>query len=119
MVELRKRKAPSQDGPPPAKKSNSAKSMPSGKKEVSSANGSASTSKVESGSTIDLENFGGEITTQEGVQTTLKKLGMPFAACVTTNPNTLLPLAIICSRRDVCAFVYYKFNDMYCSVNRS
>ena len=82
MVELRKRKAPAQEGPPPAKKSNLAKSMPSSKKEVSSVNGSAPASKVESGSTIDLDHFAGEVETQEGVKTTLKKLSMLFAGCV-------------------------------------
>ncbi|KAL6714971.1 thioredoxin peroxidase dot5 [Lecanora helva] len=75
MVELRKRKTQETDTPlPPAKKSSVAKSTSAGKKDAASANGPASTPKVESGSSIDLSDFGGEIQTQEGVDITLKSL---------------------------------------------
>ena len=72
MVELRKRKeAPAPAAQPPApKKANSVKSSSSSK-----ANGSAaSSSKVAVGDTINLDDFGGEIETNDGEKTSLKKL---------------------------------------------
>ena len=74
MVELRKRKA-SGEIAPPIKKANSVKSAPRGKKDERSPNGPALSQKVALGDTIELDGFGGEIITQEGVKTTLKKLG--------------------------------------------
>ena len=72
MVELRKRKeAPAAQPPPAAKKSNSVKSSSSAK-----ANGSSATSggKIAAGEVINLDDFGGEIETNDGEKTTLKKL---------------------------------------------
>ncbi len=46
MVELRKRKAASEAAPPPIKKANSVKSIPSSEKAESSTNGSASNQAV-------------------------------------------------------------------------
>jgi len=76
MVELRKRKAPTEAAapPPPVKKANSVKSSTSSKKGDSAANGSVSATKVATGNTIDLDNFGGEIETNDGEKVTLKKL---------------------------------------------
>jgi len=80
MVELRKRKAPAGAPAPPAKKANSlkgaaskAKAAITSKKETT-ANGSATPSAVSVGSTITLEDFGGEIETNDGKKTTLKQL---------------------------------------------
>lgn len=72
MVELRKRKeAPAPAAHPPApKKANSLNSSSSSK-----ANGSsAAKSTVAVGDVINLEDFGGEIETNDGAKTTLKKL---------------------------------------------
>ena len=72
MVELRKRKeAPAAQPPPAAKKSNSVKSSSSAK-----ANGSSATSgsKIAAGEVINLDDFGGEIETNDEEKTTLKKL---------------------------------------------
>ena len=72
MVELRKRKeAPAAQPPPAAKKSNSVRSSSSAK-----ANGSSATSggKVAVGDVINLDDFGGEIETNDGEKTTLKEL---------------------------------------------
>jgi peroxiredoxin Q/BCP len=82
-VELRKRKAAAAAAPaPPPKKANSVKGAVAkaketvkevvGKKETTS-NGKSS-GKVAQGSTIALEGFGGEIETNDGQKTTLKKL---------------------------------------------
>ena len=76
MVELRKRKdAPPGQAPPPVKRANSAKSSisTSSKKEEPSHTNSPR-KKVAVGDQISLDAFGGEIETNEGVKTSLKKL---------------------------------------------
>lgn len=82
--ELRKRKAPEAapaPAPPKKKKGPVAKTVAKVKEAISSpkaskSNGSASASasKIAVGETITLEGFGGEIETNDGVKTTLKKL---------------------------------------------
>ena len=79
-VELRKRKAAEPAAAPPPKKANSVKSVASkakaaitGKKAVTT-NGVASEDKLAAGASITLEGFGGEIETNDGEKTTLKKL---------------------------------------------
>ncbi len=81
MVELRKRKAAEAPAPPPlTKRPSSVKSAPSKGKAAAtenkdaSTNGASSSSKVTTGNTIDLDEFGGEVVTNEGEKTTLKKL---------------------------------------------
>ena len=78
MVELRKRKTPAEPAapPPPAKKANSVKSSASSQKGESSANGSATAKRtaISLGDTINLDDFGGEIETNDGEKVTLKKL---------------------------------------------
>ena len=80
MVELRKRKTPSEPAaaaaPPPAKKANSVKSSASSQKGESSANGSATAHKsaISVGDTVNLDDFGGEIETNDGEKVTVKKL---------------------------------------------
>ena len=86
MVELRKRKAPAEPAGVPAasKKSNPVKPAGgknkdngTGGKEGSpaAANGmSSSTGKLTVGESITLEGFGGEVETNDGDKTTLKKL---------------------------------------------
>lgn len=79
MVELRKRKTPSEPAaapPPPAKKANSVKSSTSSQKGESSANGSvtAHRSAISVGDTVNLDDFGGEIETNDGEKVTVKKL---------------------------------------------
>ena len=78
MVELRKRKAAEAPAPPPlTKRPSSVKSTTSkGKaaateKKETSANGAASRAV---GDAINLDDFGGEVETNEGDKTTLKKL---------------------------------------------
>ncbi|KAE8453029.1 hypothetical protein EG329_012216 [Mollisiaceae sp. DMI_Dod_QoI] len=82
--ELRKRKAPASEpsaAPPAKKKGPIAKVVakvkeavsPKTSKSAAKTNGAASTN-VAVGETIDLEGFGGEIETNDGVKTTLKKL---------------------------------------------
>lgn len=88
-VELRKRKAPAVPAPaPPTKrKSDSAKSAgakdaqdakdakQSDKKDTkTAANGANAPTKVAVGDVINLDGFGGEVETQDGEKTTLKKL---------------------------------------------
>lgn len=86
MVELRKRKAPAEPAgePTAAKKSNPAKPA-GGKAKDTAAGGEEGTSAAANGSsssngnlavgeTITLEGFGGEIETNDGEKTTLKKL---------------------------------------------
>lgn len=82
--ELRKRKAPASEpvaAPPTKKKGPVAKAIATVKEAVVSdptktngAASAASAAKVTVGDTIDLEGFGGEIETNEGVKTTLKAL---------------------------------------------
>lgn len=90
--ELRKRKAPAGEpaaAPPAKKKGSVAKAVekvkeavaPKSKKKtektlaVAKTNGAATTSaKVAVGETINLEGFGGEVETNEGIKTTLKAL---------------------------------------------
>ena len=76
MVELRKRKSPTDTAPlTPVKKANSVKSSASSKKSNSSTSGSAATDgKLIVGNTITLDNFGGEVETNDGEKVTLKKL---------------------------------------------
>lgn len=80
MVELRKRKAAAEPvAPPPTKRSSSVKSAAKPKdapvdKKVAPTNGSSSESKVSIGENITLEGFGGEIETNDGEKTTLRKL---------------------------------------------
>jgi len=78
-VELRKRKATEPVPAPPAKKNavsravSKVKEAITGSPKASNTNGSTA-AKVAVGDTVDLESFGGEIETHEGVKTTLKKL---------------------------------------------
>ena len=80
MVELRKRKAPVEPvAPPPTKRANSVKTAAKPKdapadKQVAPTNGNSSKTKVSIGENITLEGFGGEIETNDGEKTTLKKL---------------------------------------------
>ena len=70
MVELRKRKEAPAAQPPASKKANSVKSSTSSK-----ANGSASSSaKIAVGEVVALDDFGGEVETNNGEKTTLKTL---------------------------------------------
>jgi peroxiredoxin Q/BCP len=81
-VELRKRKAPAEPAqPPPAKKKtnpiknavNKAKAAVTSKKDTSS-NGTGGAGDSVVGSSITIEGFGGEVETNDGEKTTLKKL---------------------------------------------
>lgn len=82
--ELRKRKAPASEpsaAPPAKKKSAVAKVVEKVKKVVApkkeKTNGTTattSTGKLAVGDTITLEGFGGEVETNDGVKTSLKKL---------------------------------------------
>jgi hypothetical protein len=81
--ELRKRKAPAVEptAAPPAKKKGpvakavaKVKEVVTGSPKAAKTNGSSSASKIAVGETISLEGFGGEIETNDGVKTTLKKL---------------------------------------------
>ncbi|KAL8857318.1 MAG: hypothetical protein Q9178_006084 [Gyalolechia marmorata] len=79
MVELRKRReAPSDASQPPQKKSNpptSAKpESESSKAATSSTDGAEKAKSLAVGDTIQLEGFGGEVETQDGEKTDLKKL---------------------------------------------
>ena len=76
MVELRKRKFPADAAPLiPVKKANSIKSSTSSKKSDSSTSGLvAPDNKVIVGNTITLDDFGGEVETNDGKKVTLKKL---------------------------------------------
>ena len=81
MVELRKRKAPAEAAPaPPTKKSvgkaAASKTNDSGAEKKSAAANGSSSSKGAAvvGSAITLDGFGGEIETNGGEKTTLKKL---------------------------------------------
>jgi peroxiredoxin Q/BCP len=80
-VELRKRKAVEAAPAPPAKKKSSVskavekvKAVVTGSPQASKTNGASSATKVAVGDTIDLENFGGEVETHDGVKTSLKAL---------------------------------------------
>lgn len=81
--ELRKRKAPAVEpaaAPAAKKKGPVAKAVAkvqeviSGGSKTAKTNGAAGASKVAVGETINLEGFGGEVETHDGVKTTLKKL---------------------------------------------
>jgi peroxiredoxin Q/BCP len=78
--ELRKRKAPAEPAaaPPAKKKGPVVKAVAKVREAISpkarKTNGSTSASAPKVGSTIDLEGFGGEIETNDGIKTTLKKL---------------------------------------------
>ena len=79
MVELRKRKTPSEPAPPPpAKKSSNPikKAVEAAKEAVAGSSSDApnGSGKIAVGSTINLEGFGGDITLHTGEQTTLAKL---------------------------------------------
>jgi len=81
--ELRKRKAPAVEpaAAPPAKKKGpvakavaKVKEVVTGSPKAAKTNGPSSASKIAVSETITLEGFGGEIETNDGVKTTLKKL---------------------------------------------
>ena len=79
MVELRKRTAPAAPAPaPPAKKkstkSTSEAAASTAKATVDKVANAVSTAAPKVGDKIDLESFGGEIETNDGVKTTLAKL---------------------------------------------
>lgn len=85
MVELRKRKAPAEPAPPPSKKTNPVKAAASKLKgavtggssqKTAATNGeSATPANIAVGDTLTLtDSFGGEIETNAGEKTTLKKL---------------------------------------------
>ena len=85
MVQLRKRKTPPPEtATAPAlkktaskssvKSNASAKGAAADPNNTASANGSAGSGKIQVGQTIDLERFGGEVETHEGVKVTLKGL---------------------------------------------
>ena len=82
MVELRKRKAAEAPVPPPlTKRASSVKSVVSKgqiaateTKNASADKGASSSSKVAVGDSVDLDNFGGEVETNESEKTTMKKL---------------------------------------------
>ncbi len=79
MVELRKRKAPTEPAPPPAPKKNSnpiKKAVVKAKEAVTAAPAQATngTGKLSVGDTIHLDGFGGEVETHTGDKTNLKKL---------------------------------------------
>ncbi|MCJ1473059.1 hypothetical protein MMC13_001708 [Lambiella insularis] len=77
MVELRKRKAPAEAAPAPLTKKASAKGASKIKEagaEGSATNGTSSAGAVSVGSSITLDGFGGEIETNDGEKTSLKKL---------------------------------------------
>ena len=75
MPELRKRKAPAGAAAlPPVKKANSIRSSASKVEDVLGTSGSTLATKVAVGDAIDIENFGGEIETNDGEKVTLKKL---------------------------------------------
>lgn len=69
MVELRKRKAPTQ----PAAAEKKSKSAP-GPSEVDTTSQAPSQKVPKVDDILDLDNFGGEIETNDGSKTTLKKL---------------------------------------------
>jgi peroxiredoxin Q/BCP len=82
-VELRKRKAPENASTPIAKKASSikekVKAAITGNKDSSSAStetngGAAASKKITVGETVSLDDFGGEIETEAGEKTSLKKL---------------------------------------------
>ena len=80
-VELRKRKAPAvaPAAPPPSKKktdvTKASGAKDTGKKGAKAAtNGATAPAKVAVGDVIALDGFGGEVETQDGEKTTLKKL---------------------------------------------
>ena len=75
MVELRKRKAPTDTLPPSVKKANSIKSSTSNKKGDPSTNGSPATrNRVAAGDIISIDDFGGEVETNDGEKVSLKRL---------------------------------------------
>ena len=81
MVELRKRKAAEAAAPPPlTKRPSSVKSAASkgktsaAEKKDASTNGASFSSKVAAGDTIDLDDFGGEVESNDGEKMTLKKM---------------------------------------------
>ena len=110
MVELRKRKTPSTPAPPPptSKKPSSVKGAASKaaskvKEAVTTAppaaspavkNGAVSAGgKPSVGDVIDLQGFGGEVETHEGVKTTLKELvgGSEGGVVLFTYPKASTP----------------------------
>lgn len=79
MVELRKRKAPPTEpaAPPPLKKSGSSNSKAKAtvpEKKATVSNGASSGAKIAVGDNIPLDDFGGEIETNDGEKTNLRKL---------------------------------------------
>ena len=108
MVDLRKRKTLAEPAapPPPAKKANSVKSAASSQKGEPSANGSATTKKttISLGDTINLDDFGGEIETNDGEKVTLKKLvdESKSGIVIFTYPKASTPGCKIPPLNDVC-----------------
>jgi thioredoxin-dependent peroxiredoxin len=79
MVELRKRKAPTEPAPPPAPKKSSnpvQKAVDKAKEVVTGETAQATngTGKLAVGDTVPLDGFGGEVETHSGEKTNLKKL---------------------------------------------
>jgi len=91
MVELRKRKAPTEAAPPPIKKANSVKSNASAKKDDSTP--TPKPASPTAGDLITLEGFGGEIETNDGEKTSLKKLvdGSKSGVVLFTYPRASTP----------------------------
>ena len=111
MVELRKRKAPAEAAPAPPTKKNVGKaagSKPkdsSADKKTTAANGSSAKTVIAVGNTITLDGFGGEIETNDGEKTTLKKLveESKGGVVIFTYPKASTPG---CKRRDLCPTIY-------------
>ena len=79
MVELRKRKAPVAEpaAPPPLKKNGSSNSKAKAtvlEEKTAVSKGASSRAKIAVGDNIDVDDFGGEIETNDGEKTTLKKI---------------------------------------------
>ena len=111
-VELRKRKAVEPAAAPPAKKVGSVKSAASkakaaitGKK-AATTNGVAANDKLAVGTTITLDGFAGEVETNEGEKTTLKKLvdDSKNGVVIFTYPKASTPG---CKYSENCPFQFY------------
>lgn len=112
MVELRKRKAPAEAAPaPPTKKSTPKPSANQGK-QAASTNGASSSNAVVVGSKIDLDGFGGEIETNDGQKTTLKKLVDESKGGVVlfTYPKASTPGCEVPLPEDPVTFAFMSFN---------
>ncbi|KAJ5381011.1 uncharacterized protein N7496_003439 [Penicillium cataractarum] len=117
MVELRKRKAPA---PPPVVEK---KSKPAPKPKVTDTPKETSTDAPkptvpEAGDTIDLDDFGGEIETNDGTKTTLKKLVeesksgvVLFTYPKASTPGCTSPFSPHDSSHTSCALFSFIFRD--------